>query len=170
MTFDQAVEFILLHEGGLVSHPSDPGGITKFGISKRSYPKVDIEKLTEDKAKEIYKLDFWDRYHIEKFPKEMRLIFFDSCVNQGPGAAIKILQKVLGLRADGALGPITLGALKDLDALDLVYRYAGARLLSYQSAKNWSIFGKGWSNRLLDVALISMICFTGNEPKIANRP
>jgi hypothetical protein len=51
--FDEAVKMVLKHEGGYVNHPSDPGGETNFGISKRAYPEVDIANLTEEEAAEF---------------------------------------------------------------------------------------------------------------------
>ena len=46
--FDKAFELVIGHEGGLVDHPADPGGLTKYGISKRAYPNLDIRNLTLD--------------------------------------------------------------------------------------------------------------------------
>ncbi len=57
--FNKAVRIILAHEGGYVNHPADPGGETNMGISKRSYPDLDIKNLTVAMAKEIYFRDFW---------------------------------------------------------------------------------------------------------------
>ena len=46
--FEAAVDRVLGHEGGYVNHPNDPGGETNWGISKRSYPNVDIKALTRE--------------------------------------------------------------------------------------------------------------------------
>ena len=51
MSFEQAVAMVFKHEGGYVNDPKDPGGETRWGISKRAYPDVDILRLTEDEAK-----------------------------------------------------------------------------------------------------------------------
>ena len=51
MTFEDAIEFVLLHEGGYSWDPKDPGGETRFGISKKSYPNLNIKNLTEEKVK-----------------------------------------------------------------------------------------------------------------------
>ena len=40
-------------EGGYVNHPDDKGGETNFGISKRSYPTLNIRTLTRDDAMQI---------------------------------------------------------------------------------------------------------------------
>ncbi len=57
--FDTAVTKTLIHEGGsrVTDDPDDRGGLTRYGISQRSYPDLDIRNLTEDQAKEVYKRD-----------------------------------------------------------------------------------------------------------------
>ena len=57
--FLRAVKEVLKIEGGYVNNPNDRGGETKYGISKRAYPNVDIKNLTLDKAKQIYYNDYW---------------------------------------------------------------------------------------------------------------
>ena len=64
--FHRCIDFVLCEEGGLSNHPKDPGGLTQFGISQRSYPKLDIRRLTVDAAKAIYQRDFWAR--IQGYP------------------------------------------------------------------------------------------------------
>jgi lysozyme family protein len=55
-SFDAAISFVLSHEGGYSFDENDPGGETRWGISKRSHPNEDIKNLTVDRAKEIYLL------------------------------------------------------------------------------------------------------------------
>ena len=95
VSFDEIIEITLHHEGGYVHDPKDLGGETNYGIAKRFYPDVDIKNLTEDEAKDIYKRDYWDKNRIEDLSEELRHIFFDMCVNQGRGTAVKILQRAL---------------------------------------------------------------------------
>jgi len=116
-SFDDIIEVVLEHEGGYVNDPKDPGGETNFGIAKRSHPDVDIKNLTKDGAKEIYKEVYWDGNKVESLSEDLRHIYFDMCVNQGRGRAVKILQqsanaKGAGLKVDGGLGPKTIGAMK----------------------------------------------------------
>ena len=54
MTFDEAFKLLIGHEGGHVNDARDPGGETKFGISKRVYPFEDIRNLTIERARAIY--------------------------------------------------------------------------------------------------------------------
>ena len=107
-TFDEIIEVTLHHEGGYVHDPKDLGGETNFGIAKRFYPDVDIKNLTEEGAKEIYKKDYWDKNKVDELDEQLKHIFFDMCVNQGRGTAVKILQRACNakgadLAVDGGL-------------------------------------------------------------------
>lgn len=99
-TFDDAVNLVLQHEGGYVSDPNDPGGETNFGISKRSYPALDIKHLTRPEAIEIYRRDWWERYGMDRVPAFVAPKLFDAMVNMGPSTAVKCLQRAL--RADSS--------------------------------------------------------------------
>ena len=125
--FNDIIEVVLHHEGGYVKDPDDPGGETNFGIAKRSHPDVDIANLTKDGAKEIYKEHYWDRNKVEDLPEDLRHIYFDMCVNQGRGRAVKIIERAAnakgaGLVVDGGMGPKTIGAMDGVE-LDRVRAY-----------------------------------------------
>ena len=118
--FDDIIEVVLKHEGGYVNDPVDPGGETNFGIAKRSHPDVDIKNLTKEGAKEIYYQDYWMKNRVPQLPDELKHIYFDMCINQGRGRAVKILQqaanaKGANLKVDGGLGPKTIGALNGVE-------------------------------------------------------
>lgn len=149
--FDQAVAFVLHDqiEGGYVNDPRDPGGETKFGISKRSYPKEDIKNLTRDRAIEIYKRDFWDSNRCDELPPKLAIAMFDAAVNQGAGAARPLLQRTLGVNADGIIGPITLKAALDADEDEAALEFLGWRLHRYAHTRNSATYMRGWSNRIL---------------------
>lgn len=85
--FDKAFDFIMKWEGGYVNHPKDPGGETKFGISKKSYPNLDIKNLTLEQAKEIYRVDYWVASGADKMEWPMSLVVFDTAVNMGVSRA-----------------------------------------------------------------------------------
>jgi lysozyme family protein len=111
--FNRAMKFVLLWEGGLVDHPSDPGGLTNFGIAQRSHPNVDIRNLTEEGAKEIYREDYWNKVHGDELPPAVALAVMDYAVNSGTGRSAKTLQNVVGAVADGAIGPNTLKKVRE---------------------------------------------------------
>ena len=91
--FDKALEFTFRWEGGYVDDPDDPGGETKYGITKRTYPNEDIKNLTKERAKEIYKKDFWDAAGCQDLKWPVNCVVFDMAVNMGVGRAKKILSK-----------------------------------------------------------------------------
>ena len=86
-TFNQAILFTLRWEGGdsYTNDPVDPGGETKFGISKRAYPDIDIKSLTRTEAEVIYKRDYWDKANCESMEPKLAIAVFDSSVNCGVG-------------------------------------------------------------------------------------
>ena len=127
--FNDIIEVVLHHEGGHVNDPKDPGGETNFGIAKRSHPDEDIKTLTKEDAKRIYYQDYWMKNRVPQLPDELKHIYFDMCVNQGRGRAVKILQQAANakgaeLKVDGGLGPKTIGAISDSNVeLDRVRAY-----------------------------------------------
>jgi len=161
MTFDQAVEVILHHEGGYVNHPRDPGGETNFGISKKAFPLVDIKNMTKDQAKIIYRKFYWDETGCDSLPAMLRLLVFDCAVNQGAGVAVGLLQAAVGAKVDGILGPNTLEKIAAHKPIKIVEKYAAMRHLRYTQTKGFQDFGAGWTRRLLDVAIKSLGALDG---------
>ena len=90
--FAVAVGFVLAHEGGYINDPADPGGETKYGISKRAYPRVDIKNLTKAQARDIYYRDYWKRVDGDNLPAGLDLAVFDTAVNCGVSVARSFLQ------------------------------------------------------------------------------
>lgn len=146
LTFDQAFDRLLGNEGGYVNHPGDPGGETNWGISKRSYPNVDIKNLTREQAKTIYRRDFWDQLGADAHPA-IRYQAFDFAVNSGVSTAIRKLQAALGVADDGVFGPISKRALAGADVNDVLMRFMAQRLRYWASLNAWPTFGKGWAIR-----------------------
>lgn len=156
--FLKAIEVILKNEGGYVNDPNDLGGETNFGISKRSYPNVDIKNLTREQAMEIYYRDWWAKYKYGEIEDlEVAIKVFDLSVNMGPGIAHKLLQRAVnwvsgsGLIEDGVLGPLTIGATNQTNPQKLVQelRFVAA-LRYYELAKARPAnrgFLLGWLNR-----------------------
>jgi len=78
-----AISRVLGREGGFVNDPADRGGATNFGISSKSYPNIDVSKLTKEQAAGIYKRDYWDAINADTLPEGVREMAFDAAVNQG---------------------------------------------------------------------------------------
>ena len=156
-TFDEIIEQVLEHEGGYVDDPTDSGGETKYGISKRAYPNEDIKALTVERAKELYKRDYWDRFKVDNLPDRIRHIYFDMCVNMGGGRATKILQEACNSKnsnkidVDGGIGKNTIKASANLEDFRLrAYRvmfYAELVMKKPDQIKFWV----GWFKRSCEV-------------------
>lgn len=148
MNFDQAFERLIGHEGGYVNNPVDPGGETKYGISKRTYPGEDIANLTLARAKHIYLRDFWGPAGCDAVPDAVRFDLFDMAVNSGVKRAVRTVQEAVGETVDGVLGPLTLQAISSMPAPRLVARFNGVRLKFMASLPVWNEFGRGWARRI----------------------
>lgn len=150
MDFDTAFERLLGHEGGYVNDPRDPGGETKFGISKRSYPGEDIAGLTLERAKLIARRDFWGPAGCDSVPHSVKFDLFDTAYNSSPKWAIKFLQRAVGEVDDGVMGSRTLLALQSMDPERLQARFNGWRLDYLNDLPTWPSFGRGWAQRVAE--------------------
>ncbi len=155
-TFDASFGMLMVHEGGYVNNSADPGGMTNLGVTKRAWEKyvghpvseADMRALTPDRVKSFYKTEYWDKIHGDDLPAGLDYCVNDTCVNSGPGRAVMLLQGVLGLKEDGALGPVTLAAVRERDPHDIVPAYCEARLDFMKTLPTWHVFGEGWEPRV----------------------
>lgn len=133
MSFQSAFDMVIGAEGGYVNDPQDPGGETKFGISKRAYPTLDIASLTLEQAKDIYLRDYWGPAGCAaQMNDAMALLIFDCAVNQGVSRAKRI--------ADTAHDPVA---------------FQAERALHYASLPTFDHYGRGWMRRLFEGLLKS---------------
>lgn len=151
---------ILEHEGGYADHPNDPGGATKYGITRKTLarwrdidpwwdlPKSQVEALTRSQAASIYKALYWDRVQAVRLPPGVDLALFDFAVNSGPARAIKTLQGLVGVVQDGSVGPVTLAAVARRDARVLVEAICDQRMRFLERLAHWPSFGRGWTRRV----------------------
>lgn len=150
MTFDLAFDRLMGSEGGYSNDPSDPGGETNWGISKRSYPNVDIKNLTREGAKAIYLRDFWTRINGDEMYDGVAFQVFDFAVNSGIETAVRKLQAAVGAADDGDWGPESRLAAAKMSESDIILRLLALRLKFMTKLKNWPNAGKGWANRIAD--------------------
>jgi lysozyme family protein len=148
MTFDLAFDRLLGNEGGYTNDPHDPGGETNWGISKRSYPHVDIKALTRDGAKAIYRADFWNRLDADRLADGVAFQVFDFAVNSGIETAVRYLQRAIGVADDGHWGPVSRAAAAAQDESDVIMDFAAERLDFMTRLKNWPNAGRGWARRI----------------------
>ena len=153
--FNRAVEIILELEGGdkvIV----DTGGLTKWGISQRAYPDMDIKALTKPDAVALYEDDYWVQVQGDSFSWPLNLFLFDAAVNQGVKTAIRMLQQAAGgLAVDGLLGPRTRARVQSLDPLEISALFMAQRALRYTGTRSFDKYGRGWFARLFRVILKS---------------
>lgn len=147
--FEKCIDFVLAEEGGYVDSPLDPGGRTKYGISARAYPNVNIKELTIERASNIYKQDYWDRCRCDELPLPIALLVFDTAVNQGPEIAVKLLQTSLGILIDGLIGPTTLQQAAAVPVIDLIMEFVSRRLYRYGLNNQFQEYGMGWTRRTI---------------------
>lgn len=163
MIFEQAFGRLIGHEGGFQNNPKDRGnwtggkigvGVnkgTKFGISAMTYPGEDIVNLTVERAKLIYKRDFWGPAGCDAVPEGLKFDLFDTAVHSGYPRAVKFLQKATNEEADGDLGPRTLQAIQSMDPERLIARFNGWRLdFLNDNPELWDEFGRGWAQRIAE--------------------
>lgn len=162
--WDQSIAFTLHEEGGLVDNPNDPGGLTNYGISQRAYPGVDIRGLNAAEAAAIYRRDYWNTISGDELPAGVDLMVFDMGVNAGISESAKLLQGVLGVTADGAIGPMTLLAARGADADATIVSLYNAQLAFYQSLAGFATFGAGWSARCSRRRYAAYVIRHANDP------
>ncbi|SCX96567.1 glycoside hydrolase family 108 protein [Microvirga guangxiensis] len=172
-SFETALAQVLKHEGGFVWHPQDPGGATNFGITVQTLSRArgqpasaeDVHRLTMGEASSIYRRFYWDVLCADELPRGVDLALFDFAVNSGPRQAVMMLQRVLGVEADGLVGPITLEAVRRADAVDTIRRLTRRRLGFLSRLAIWPVFGRGWRRRVLHVEREAILLASSFTPQ-----
>lgn len=152
MSFDKAFALTVGVEGGYVNDPADPGGETRYGISKRAHPDVDIKALTLDQARDIYRRDYWQSASCDSMPERIGHLVFDCAVHHGVKTAIKLLQRALKVADDGEFGPITRGTLTARDTNETADLLMAQRMLYLMTCSAWPTYKLGWAKRCFSVA------------------
>jgi lysozyme family protein len=157
--FDQALALVLKSEGGYVNHPSDPGGETNLGVTKRVWEGYvgractpgEMKTLTPAMVAPLYRKNYWDVMACDQLPGGVDYAAFDFAVNAGPGQAKKTLQRALGVNPDGAIGPKTIEAIKAANGAHLLREFSAEKEKFYRGLSTFATFGKGWMNRIAHV-------------------
>lgn len=160
--FDACLRKLLIHEGGYVNHPSDPGGMTNLGVTARVWEEwvghpVDekqMRALTPELVAPLYRKKYWDACRANDLVSGLDYAVFDVAVNSGVGRAIKLLQSVVGATPDGGYGSITAALVKKAEeenTAGLIAKYSNTRIQFLKSLKTWPTFGKGWERRVNEV-------------------
>ena len=160
LTFDQAFERLIGHEGKFTNDRQDRGnwttGVigkgelkgTKYGISAMTYPDLDIKNLTLVQAKQIYKRDWWDKINADQINPALVFQVWDFAINAGMGTAKRKLQLAVGVLDDGIIGNLTIQAINKAELNDILLKFNAERLKYYTSLSTWPRYGKGWTLRV----------------------
>ena len=150
--FEECMARLLEHEGGYVWHAQDPGGETNFGVTRAVYEQYvgrqvmdgEMEGLTHDDVYPIYKENYWDAVRGDDLPSGVDWSTFDWAVNSGKSRASKALQRIVGVEADGGIGPMTLQAVAEVEPEEIIKQMHYVRDKFYRSLDTFEVFGKGW--------------------------
>lgn len=164
--YSTCLKAVLLNEGGYSNDPADPGGATMKGITQRVYdafrkagglPYQPVRFIADVEVASIFRKQYWAAIQGDLLPAGLDNAVFDEAVNSGPVKAIKDLQVLLNLRADGQIGVLTEAAIRGVDdRAGLINRYCDRRLSFLHHLSIWKYFGKGWSNRIASVRKLSL--------------
>lgn len=154
--FAASLELTLQFEGGFSNHPSDPGGATKYGITRavlaewrgREVTIAEVRALTRAEADAIYRRNYWEAVGGDELPAGVDAAVFDFAVNSGRGRASRMLQKSVGVQIDGIIGVDTVQAARALPSEALVTLICSERRSFLQRLRIFPVFGRGWLRRV----------------------
>lgn len=155
-----------ISEGGFTLNRADRGNYTagkligtNHGISApvlrewlgRIPTRLEMQNLAKSKADRIYRAKYYDAVRFNDMPSGLDHALVDYAINSGPNRAIKELQRVLGITADGVIGPVTMRTVNKADTADTIRLLMKRRLSFLQRLRSWKTFGRGWKSRVLRV-------------------
>ena len=152
---------MLKSEGGFVNHPSDPGGMTNLGVTKKAWQlyvgwrrevdEAEMRALTPEIVAPFYKARYWDACKCDELPLGVDYAVFDFAVNAGVSRASKTMQSALGTAADGIIGRGTLGVAVNADPDHFLEKFSAAKEQFYRGLSTFDHFGNGWLRRVAEV-------------------
>ena len=157
--WNKSFQLLLASEGGFSNHPSDPGGRTNLGVTQavwenwigRLSTEKEMRSLTPAQVEPLYKKKYWDACRCDDLPSGIDYLVLDFAVNAGVGRSAKLLQQCVSVSVDGAIGPITITAVKSKDQKELIEKFSDEKATFYKSLPTFSSFGNGWLNRIAHV-------------------
>lgn len=153
--FKASLAAVLKSEGGNDDDPADHGGRTSRGITQREYdawrrlrhePVLDVWKAPQSDIEAVYHEEYWNPY-CDSLPIGADYFYFNTAVLAGPRRAAILLQRALGVPADGRIGPVTREAMAQAPPKALIEAYA-AQSRAFYTSLHQPKFTKGWLNRV----------------------
>ena len=162
--WNKSFDLVIVNEGGYVDNKLDPGGATNWGCTQAVWEgyighKVsvdDMKALTKEDVKPLYKKRYWDAIHGDAIPSGLDYCLFDCAINSGVNRSAKIIQEIVGVFADGAIGNNTVSAITQLNPITAINEFCDKRQAFLESLKTFPVFGKGWSKRVSEVHIRSL--------------
>lgn len=171
INFKNALNHVLVHEGGWSDHPRDPGGATMKGVTLITYrrhfgedkTRDDLRNISDGELEKIYDSGYWHKCHCNDLPSGIDYAVFDAAVNSGPGRSAKWLQASVGAEQDGSIGSETLAHVQDHAPIEVIDDICDLRLDFLRVLSTWPDFGKGWGKRVEGVRSLAAI-MAGGRP------
>lgn len=154
MEFDEAFDRTVGPMTGWTRDPRDPdcwtGGRVRdgelrgirYGIRAARHPELDIEHLTLDGAREIYRRDVWDRCACDQLPDWIRLPIFDIARCAEVMIAIGWLQRAVGATVDGVVSCRTVAAARAANPGIAIARLSAQFLDDLARSPRWESHGR----------------------------
>lgn len=171
--FERCLARVFVAEGGYVDHPSDPGGATNLGITRRTLAawrgiepwwhldKQAVRQLGRQEAADIYLARFWRPCGGDAMPAGLDLAVFDFAVHSGPKRAVRALQVLVGAVPDGIVGTNTksalAGAVRKSGIEAVLRRFFSARLKFLKRLPHYRKFARGWRARISTMRSASLL-------------
>lgn len=151
--YDEAYKIVARNEGGYADDPTDKGGQTIFGLTRRDWPNwsgwpvvdkvlaingkakgipmLNANQPLKDSVKNLFKANYWDAISAGSInDQQLANQAFDTAINMGVGRSAKFLQLACGVTVDLHIGPATLAAVNAMNP-SVVY----GEFLRYRKAK-----------------------------------
>jgi lysozyme family protein len=175
-TYEQALAWVLEHEGGFVNDPDDRGGPTNRGVTQLVYDGYrrlnglslrSVEEIDIFEVRAIYRRQYWEVIRGDDLPAGLDYAVFDFAVNSGPRRAAQFLQRIVGVEDDGMIGEVTLAAVSERNPSDLIDALCAARMAFLKRLSNWWKYKNGWTKRVQAVNTRAMR-LAGSIPQLAD--
>jgi lysozyme family protein len=160
--FRPSLAAVLIHEGGYVNDPQDPGGATNRGITQHVYddwrrsqgldPRS-VRSLEQSEIEAIYRKLYWNACRCDDLPSGVDYCVFDFAVNSGASRAARYLQRAVEVAEDGQIGPMTIAAANKEPVCETIAAINSARLFFLSQLPTFARFGKGWTTRVGEVGV-----------------
>lgn len=177
-TYQEAINQVFQDEGGYSNDVGDPGGPTNYGITiadARMYWKSDataedVKTMPKSVAEEIYAKHYATPLQYNLLPAGVDYAVLDYGINSGIHRSAKVLQHLVGVPADGIIGPVTVEAAGKAQPLNLIDNIYQERLAFLKSLSTWSRFGRGWESRCVRGQKLARDLYTKYHTSSAKAP